>query len=414
MRDFHLPNRLRDVINQLKLQFGTPFFVYDADEIARQHGLLISAFHGLPFQQYFAVKALPNPAVLNFLHQLGSGFDCASLHEIALTKAFRPRRIVFNSNNTSSEQFAAAAGAGAAITVDDIALIDRIPASVCDIGLRVTFADGFAGSIVGGQRSKFGMTPDQARQACRRLFANGIDEVGLHCMQVANLTDHTEKTKEAQKLISFAKEVESANGRRVSALNFGGGLGLPYRPEDTPFDVQNYGAAIRSELIRSFKRAPKVMAECGRFVTGPAGYLVAQVRGVYEKPHRVIGLDVSTATVPRITIYEDAYHHISFPDAEGRPEVPTDVTGAMCESRDKFCESRLLPTVCEGDICVVHDVGAHAIAMSNTYNGMLRPAEFLLRGEEVTQISRTETYADVTSRFINEKIGVIDVQSQFA
>ena len=202
-------------------------------------------------------------------------------------------------------------------------------------------------------------------------------------------------------MIAFARKLTAESGVAVSGLNFGGGLGIPYHPDEPAFDTRSYAANILSALDETPDWAPQLVMECGRFVTGPSGYLVAQVNGVFEKPHRVIGINVSTAAMPRVSVYPDAYHHISFPDAKQHPKHPTDVVGAMCESSDKFCLSRSLPTPGIGDLCLIHDVGAHCIGMSNTYNGMLRPAEFLLDGDRITMIARPETFNDLAARFTN-------------
>lgn len=414
MQDFEISPRILDAINCIRETHHTPFFLYDAQSITRQHNALSNAFRGLDFQQYFAVKALPRPQILRHLAALGSGFDCASLVEVGLARDAGCDLMMFTSNNTTTDQFRLACEAGASIVVDDISLLPRVGPLVKDLSFRVTFQDGVKDSIVGGDRSKFGMTPDQVVEACGYAVQNGQRRVGLHCMQIANLTDCQEKVSEALKLIDFAARVQSETGCTVSSLNFGGGAGLPYRPSDTEFDVIGYANRIKVGLTERFDILPQVRLEWGRYVTGPSGYLISEVTGVFHKPHRVIGINVSTATVPRVTVYPDAYHHLSFPFAGDKTRTHADVVGGMCESKDKFCEERLLPVVGPGDVCIMHDVGAHAIAMSNTYNGMLRPAEFFVQERKITCITRAETAADFSSRFIDETVGYCDAQDRLA
>ncbi|PMR78721.1 alanine racemase [Billgrantia endophytica] len=399
-----VPNHVLLAIDRIRARFETPFFLYNAASIRTQYTMLVSAFDGLPFQQYFAVKALPNPTILRMLLDMGAGFDCATMTEVQMVRALGAEKLVFTSSNSSIEQFAIAEAEGARLTIDDLHLLERLPRRATQTSLRINFGNSCSDNIIGGARSKFGMTPDQARQAAMQLKANGITSIGLHCMDSANHTDSTKKTREAIDLITFARQLVDEGGVDISSLNFGGGLGIPYRPNDTAFDVTDYALKIRAALTKYFYVIPDLSMECGRFITGPSGYLVTEVTGVYRKPHSVIGLNVSTAAMPRVSIYPNAYHHVSLPGAAGTELIPTDVVGSMCESMDKFCEARPLPMPHQGDLCLIHDVGAHCISMSNNYNGMLRPPEFLMDNSSIYMISRAESFQDVTSRFINMEV----------
>jgi len=393
-----------DAISIIRKSYAEPFFLYDAEDIRLKHYQLTSAFSSLQFTQYFAVKALPHPEVIRILNQLGSGFDCASLNEIMLTEAVGAEKRVFTSNNTTSAQFCAAFNLGALITVDDIRLLDRLPQEIREVTLRVSLGNTKKYSIISGSQSKFGMTLDQAAEACQLLKERGIDSIGLHCMESANDTDITSKLTEALTLIEFAKELSRQYKIQISRLNFGGGIGIPYRDAEREFNLPEYGRLICDKVKESFSQPPHLAMECGRFITGASGYLVSQVSGIFNKPHTVIGLNTSTACMPRVSIYPDAYHHISFPFTANEQRVEADVVGSMCESMDKFCSKRCLPLPNLGDLCLIHDVGAHCISMANTYNGMLKPAEFLVDGDQIRQISRRESFDDMRARFTNIEV----------
>ncbi len=399
-----IPSYILHAVEQIRVRFGTPFFLYDATLIRMQHSNLAFAFDGLPFQQFFAVKALPNPAILRLLLHEGSGFDCATPEEIALVQTVGSAPLVYTSNNTTKKQLDLAAASNCILIIDDIQILERLPDRSVELGIRVKCGQSNNRSIVGGRHSKFGMPPDQTIQAATQLKSKGVESIWLHCMESANTTDITDKINEALQLIKFADTVVKDTGLRIAGLNFGGGLGIPYQLGESTFDLATYSKTIRDALQIRSKWSPTIALECGRYVTGPSGYLAASVIGVYKKPHHVVGLDVSTSTMPRVNIYSDAYHHISFPHSRGKNHEVMDVVGSMCENSDKFCTTREILVPEKGDLALIHDVGAHCISMSTTYNSILRPMEFLLDNNKVMMITRAETLQDLSKRFVSVDI----------
>jgi diaminopimelate decarboxylase len=186
----------------------------------------------------------------------------------------------------------------------------------------------------------------------------------------------------------------------------GGGIGIPYRPEQKAMDLQYVSDEMKKlyeQIIVPAGLDPlNIVFECGRCITGPYGYLVTKVLHVTRKYKHYVGLDASMADLMRPALY-GAYHHITVAGKQAQSFDHTyDVTGSLCENNDKFAVDRMLPRIEKGDVLVLHDVGAHGHSMGFNYNAKLRPAEYLLRTDGTVQmIRRRQTYEDyiATLRF---------------
>ena len=399
--------RLLPLMNDLAEGYGTPFHIYDEQGIIDTHLEFSKAFEGWPFRQYFAVKALPNPAILSRLVAHGSGLDCSSPAELRLAEGVSASgdAVVFTSNNTSDAEYAAALALGALITWDDRRFLDRATQLPDIVAFRVAPHGRAAGSSLMGnaEHSKFGVPPRDLAVAYRAAHARGARRFGLHGMTCANELNVDRAICAALDLIDIAVAIENEVGIAFEYLNLGGGLGIPYRPQDVAFDFGRYATAVRQALTERFQqRRVRVVMELGRIITGPHGVLVARVINRLSKKREIAGLDASMSALMRPGFYRTAYHHVSLPFASRRPEVRVDVVGALCENIDKFAIDRLLPDPAEGDLMIIHDTGAHGHSMGFTYNGRLRPAELLLtKSDEVLEIRRPERFEDyvATVRF---------------
>lgn len=392
-------NRLLPVLPRIVAEYGTPFHVYDARGIIGTHRAMGREFDGVAFRQYFAVKALPNPAVLALLLAEGSGLDCSSLTELLLADRVgaRGEDIVFTSNNTSMAEYARALDAGALVTFDDRTMLLKAGTLPDVVAFRVSPHGLSASSQLMGDavHSKFGVPAHEIVDAYRDARRRGATRFGIHGMSCANELDTRRAIQAAVGLLELAGRVSAEAGVELAYVNVGGGLGVPFRPQDEPLDFRSYATAIVAARNRVFGAdGPRILMECGRFVTGPHGVLVSRVINRCRKGRDVVGLDASMSALMRPAIY-GAYHHISLPFAGGRRLAPFDVVGSLCENMDKFATGRLLPEPREGDVVLIHDTGAHGHSMGFTYNGRLRPAEFLFTVDnEVVEIRRAETFED--------------------
>ncbi len=397
-------NRLYRRLPEIQSHFGTPFHIYDEAGIRETGEALKKAFSGVrSFREYFAVKALPNPEILKIMQKLGFGFDCSSITELMLSRRVgaRPDDLMFTSNNTSPEEFAAAAADGGSIlNLDDVSLIDKVPDMPETICFRYNpGAEREGNNIIGTPlEAKYGVAADQIIDAYRQARDRGAKKFGLHTMLASNELNYTYMVATTDMLLKLAERIGKELDIEFDFVNIGGGLGIPYRPEEQPLDLNAMAAEI-TEHFQDFEARngymPALSMESGRYITGPHGALVVKAINRKEIYRTYVGVDACMSALMRPGMY-GAYHHIDVAgkDTGDNTEV-VDVVGSLCENNDKFAIQRQLPPVVDGDLLIIHDTGAHGHSMGFNYNGKLRPQELLLRENgRVELIRRAETAED--------------------
>lgn len=397
----------RERIEEICRDHPTPFHIYDEEAIRRNARRLLAAFSwNRGFREFFAVKATPNPFILSVLREEGFGADASSLAELVLAErsGVTGEAIMFSSNDTPSGEFRKAAELGAIINLDDISHIPMLERT-CGIPdvISVRFNPGKlrAGSSIMGnpEEAKYGFTREQVFEGLAMLRDKGARRFGLHSFIVSNELNPDYLAETATMLFDLAREVKARLGISVEFVNMSGGFGIPYRPEDAPLDIEALSAEIRARyeriIVPSGLDPLALYLECGRFITGPYGWLVSRALHIKRIYKTHVGLDACMANLMRPAIY-GAYHHVTIAGKERFPATNTyDVTGSLCESFDRFAVDRELPEIAVGDIVVIHDTGAHGHSMGFNYNGKLRSAELLLRGDgSVLRIRRAETLDD--------------------
>jgi diaminopimelate decarboxylase len=394
--------------------FGTPFHIFDERGIIVTGENLKNDFREIPgFQEFFAVKALPNPAILKIMRRLGFGLDCSSPSELMLARrnGFRGEDIMFSSNDTSVELFKLAlADDGCILNIDDITMIDRVPKFPELICFRYNPGERRTGNQIIGipLEAKYGLRHDQIIEAYKRALARGAGRFGLHTMIISNERDYRYMVETVRMLLEVMGMVTESLGIKFEFFNISGGVGIPYRPEDKLFDMPalaREAKVLMEKFEQKYRYLPRLFTEFGRYMTGPHGVLVVTVINRMSKYREYVGVDTSTMSAnPRPAIYETAYHHITVIDPAGSPkrghEETVDVVGPLCENNDKFARQRLLPKTKVGDIMVQHDTGAHSPAMTGNYNGWTRPQELLLCLDgSVELIRRAETVEDLWATY---------------
>ncbi|MDO8561223.1 MAG: diaminopimelate decarboxylase [bacterium] len=396
----------KDQIEALVQGYPTPFYVYDEEGIRKQARKLIEAFSwNAGFKEYFAVKALPNPAIVQILKEEGCGADCSALPELVIADraGIRGEDIMYTSNDTPAQEFVEAKKRGAIINLDDInhlGYLERhagLPDMIC---FRYNPGATQSGNAIIGNpaEAKFGVTREQLFEGYAMAKEKGVTRFGLHTMPISNELNANYFVESALALFKLAREIEEKVGIQFEFINMGGGIGIPYKPEQKEFDLKLLSDGVRETYESTFgsRATPvKLFLECGRFVTGPFGYLVSRVRHVKESYKKYVGLDACMANLMRPAMY-GAYHHITVLGKEGaQADTTYDVVGSLCENNDKFAINRQLPEIAPDDIIVIHDAGAHGHAMGFNYNGKLRSAEFLLcQDGSFKMIRRAETTED--------------------
>lgn len=400
-------------VQEITKKYPTPFHLYDEKGIRENARRMKQAFSwNKGFREYFAVKATPNPYILKILKEEGCGVDCSSLTELMMAEAcgFHDDDIMFSSNVTPAEEYVKAKQLGAYINLDDITHIPfleehaGIPEVICcrynpgglfKMGTDIMDNPGDA---------KYGMTKEQLIQAFSQLKDKGVKEFGIHSFLASNTVTNDYYPTLAGILFSLAVEVAEITGVKIKFINLSGGVGVAYRPEQTPNDIAVIGEGVRKQfesiLVPAGLGDVAIFTELGRFMLAPYGALITQA--VHEKHiyKEYIGVDACAANLMRPAMY-GAYHHITvLGKEEAACDHKYDITGSLCENNDKFAIDRMLPEISTGDYLNIHDAGAHGFSMGYNYNGRLRSAELLLKEDgSVELIRRAETPADYFATF---------------
>lgn len=432
----------QEQIEEILAKFPTPVHVYDERRIRQQCRNLKDCFGGIsekPYMNYFAVKATPTPEVMRIMKNEGFGADCSSFGELLLAErcGFTGEEIMFTSNNTPAEEFRKAHELGAVINFDDISHIDfcahalggKLPELVC---FRFNPGPERTGNVLIGdpKEAKYGVSKPQLFEAYRRCRDLGAKRFALHTMVISNCIESSELVETARMLFQLVKQVRDELGITLEFVNLGGGVGIPYKVDEEVLDLSKVREGLQQVwkeiVVESGLSSLRIVTECGRYVTAPAGYLVAKVCHQKRIYKNYVGLDACMANLMRPGMY-GAYHHITcvpinnpallspgavllreqaFKDNTAEMKLAGfdvekfgslyDITGGLCENNDKFGIDRYLPVrPRSGDVCFIHDSGAHGHSMGFNYNAKLRSAEVLVREDGAQQlIRRAETYED--------------------
>jgi diaminopimelate decarboxylase len=401
-------------LERIASTYHTPFYIYDEAGIRNNVRRLKNAFRWNPgFKEYFAVKSTPTPGILKIFLQEGCGAECASLTELMLAErcGFQGYNIMFTSNVTTVEEYRYASRLGAIINLDDAAHIPilqacaGIPETIC---FRLNFGDQLKygeSVLIDFTNNKFGSTKPQLEAAYPAARDLGANRFGLHTQYGCHKRDPEYLGTNTRKVFAFAVELYEKTGIAVDFVNLAGGIGIPYRAEDEPANIEAISQQIKKAYYETIGKSAlhpvSLYMELGIYMTGPYGYFVSRVLHVKQTYRTFVGLDASTNSFMSPLRYNN-YHHVTVMGKESAEPVQRyEITGALCEDRDRFATDRLLPRISAGDLLVFHDAGAYAYSHGTNFNGRLRPAELLLHGDGVISlIRRHETPDDYFSTMI--------------
>ena len=399
-------------LKELVKKFPTPFYLYDEKAIRQNMREFTKAFSIFPiFREHFAVKACPNPYILKILASEGCGADCSSAPELMLSEmsGIKTDHVIFTSNETPASEYQLAYKQGNIINLDDIthieylkkALGEKLPETICFRYNPGSLKQGGVNAIIGKpEEAKYGLTREQILEAYAICKKEGVKHFGLHTMVASNELNPDSFAETAKILFELCVELKEKVGVRIEFTDLGGGLGIPYKPEQKKVDYNEVAQKIRAlydQIIVPAGLDPLgIYWECGRPITGPYGWLVSTA--IHEKHiyRDYIALDSCMADLMRPGMY-GAYHEVTVSGKEDAPKTEVyDVVGSLCENCDKFAVQRPLPKIDMGDFVIVHDAGAHGRAMGFNYNGKLRAGEILMREDgSYKEIRRRETVEDL-------------------
>ena len=419
-----IPFVTKEKVEEIVKTIPTPFHIYDEKGIRENAQKLKDAFAwNKGFKEFFAVKATPNPFLIDILREYGCGCDCSSLTELMLSHAMGVKGgdIMFSSNDTPAAEFAYANEIGATINLDDITHIDFLEKTIGKIPETISCRYNPGGyfkisnSIMDNPGdAKYGMTTEQLFEAFKILKAKGAKHFGIHAFLASNTVTNEYYPTLAKTLFEVAVKLEKETGADIKFINLSGGIGIPYKPDQEPNDIAAIGEGVRKVyeevLVPAGMGDVALYTELGRFMLAPYGHLIT--KAIHEKhTHKeYIGVDACAVNLMRPAMY-GAYHHITVLGKENEPcDHMYDVTGSLCENNDKFAIDRMLPKIDMGDYLAIHDTGAHGFSMGYNYNGKLRSAEGLLKEDGSHElIRRAETPKDYFATFdcfdIYKKLG---------
>ena len=400
-------------LKEIEKTYKTPYHLYDEAGIRKNAEDLKKAFSwNKGYREYFAVKATPNPYLVNILREYGCGLDCSSLTELMFAKALdvKGEEIMFSSNDTPAEEFEYAHKIGATINLDDFTHIEFLD-KICGIPETIScrFNPGgyfkIANSIMDNPGdAKYGFTKEQLIEGFKILKAKGAKNFGIHAFLASNTVSNEYYPELARILFELAVELKELTGVSIKFINLSGGIGIPYRPDQEKNDIFVIGEGVRKAfediLVPNGMGDVAIYTELGRYMLAPYGCLVT--KAIHEKHtyKEYIGVDACAVNLMRPAMY-GAYHHITVMGKENEPcDHKYDITGSLCENNDKFAIDRMLPKIDMGDFLVIHDTGAHGFSMGYNYNGKLKSAELLLKEDgSVQMIRRAETPRDYFQTF---------------
>ena len=345
-------------LKEIDKTYPTPYHLYDEKGIRENARRVKEAFSwNKGFREYFAVKATPNPFLINILKEYGCGCDCSSMTELMLADAlgFSGEEIMFSSNATPAAEFRYARKINATINLDDfthIEYLEKCAGSPEVISCRYNPGGVFKmsnGIMDNPGDAKYGFTHEQIIEGFKILKAKGVKTFGLHAFLASNTVTNEYYPALAKVLFELAVELKEKTGVHIKFINLSGGVGIPYRPEQEPNDIMVIGDGVRRVYEEVLKPAGMddiaIYTEMGRFMMGPYGCLVTKAihqKHIYKE---YIGCDACAVNLMRPAIY-GAYHHITVMGKDNSVcDHKYDVTGSLCENSDKFAIDRMLPKI---------------------------------------------------------------------
>ncbi|MBC3889947.1 diaminopimelate decarboxylase [Acetobacterium paludosum] len=404
-KPFVTKKQLAEIIKK----YPTPFHIYDEKGIRENAKAVREAFAwNKGFKEYFAVKATPNPFLIDILRDYGCGCDCSSLTELMLSNAMglNGEDIMFSSNETPACEYEYANQIGAIINLDDFTHIDFLEKTLGKLPetLSCRYNPGGVFTVSNGIMdnpgdAKYGFTTEQLFEGFKIMKEKGVKNFGIHAFLASNTVTNDYYPMLAKQLFKVAVKLKDETGADIKFINLSGGVGIPYTPDQTPNDIRVIGAGVKKVfeevLVPAGMGDISLYTEMGRFMMGPYGHLVTTAIHAKHTHKEYIGCDACAVNLMRPAMY-GAYHHITVMGKENAPcNHKYDVVGSLCENNDKFAIDRMLPEIENGDLLVIHDTGAHGSSMGYNYNGKLKSAELLLKEDgSVELIRRAERPAD--------------------
>jgi diaminopimelate decarboxylase len=398
-------------VKELAEKYDTPLYVISENRIRdnynRLHNALLNEYKYVRI--YYAAKANTNLAVLKTLQSEGAYLDTVSPGEVfmGLSSGFTADRLLFTGTSVRNDELKMLADANITVNVDSQSELDRLLKFAVPPVLSVRVnpevgAGHHSHCITAGPESKFGLWEEETIQAYAIAKRARVERFGMHMHIGSGILEIEPYVLAVEKLLSIAKRVHEEVGVDFEFIDIGGGLGVPYKPEDKEFDL----TAFASKVVALFKSKvkeyglgkPFLCVEPGRYLVCDASILLTSVNTVKATPSRkFVGVDAGFNTLVRPTMY-GSYHPILVANKLDAANKETyDVVGPVCESGDALAKEREMPLVEEGDLLAVLNAGAYGFSMSSQYNSRPRAAEVMIRQGKAVLVRKREEISDLMS-----------------
>jgi diaminopimelate decarboxylase len=383
-------------------EFGTPLYVYHAEQIAHQYQKLQDAFKDHPTRFFYACKALTNINILKYLHKLGASLDCVSINEVkmGLRAGFEARHILFTPNCVDLSEILEAQALGVNINIDNISILEQFGnrfGGSYPVMIRINphiEAGGNYKISTGHIDSKFGISIHQMRHIERIVRTTGLHVQGLHMHTGSEIKDVNVFLRALDVMFDVARHFD-----RLDFIDLGSGFKVPYREDELETDIYSLGERLTvavKEFEAEYKRPLEIWFEPGKYLVSQCGYFLVKTNVVKQTTATVFaGVNSGFNHLIRPMFY-DAYHRIGNISNEQGPERIYTVVGNICET-DTFAWDRVLPEVREGDVLAFYNAGAYGFEMSSNFNSRLKPAETLFQDGKARLIRRREVFEDLLS-----------------
>src|SRR3990170_4762501 len=383
---------------ELAKKYDTPLYVISEKRVRENYNRLRKALASNynKVRIHYAAKANSNLSVLKLLENAGAYLDVVSPGEVlmALTSGFPPDRILFTGTSVRNDELEFLVNSNVTVNVDSLSQLDRLlkltVPKVVSVRVNPEVGAGHHDHVItAGKNSKFGLLESDALKAYETAKKSGVERFGIHMHVGSGILDVKPFVQALEKLLNIAKKAHERLGLEFEFVDIGGGLGVPYKPEDEELDLavfsENVLSLFKNRIEKDGLGEPLFCVEPGRYLVADACLLLTAVNTVKNTPFKkFLGVDAGFNTLVRPAMY-GSYHQIVVANKLNAPdEAVYDVVGPICESGDALAKDRRLPMMQEGDLLAVLNAGAYGFDMSSQYNARPRAAEVIVKNGKAT------------------------------
>lgn len=394
---------------KLAEKFDTPLYVISEQRIRDNYKRLHEALaQNYPKTKiFYAMKANSNLAILKILENEGANVDTVSPGEVfmALTSGFTAERMLFTGTSVRNDELKFLADSNITVNIDSLSQLQRLlKISVPEvISFRVNPEIGaglHSHVITAGKETKFGLWEKDAIAAYTKAKRAGVKKFGIHMHIGSGVLEVKPYLLALEKQLALAKLIHEQVGVNFEFIDVGGGIGVPYKPEDKKMDLKVYAEKVltlfKTKIQQYGLGEPYFYIEPGRFLVADSTILLTRVNTIKTTPYKkFVGVDAGFNTLIRPAMY-DSYHPILVANKPMTTEKEKcDIAGPICESGDLLAKERELPKIREGDLLAVLNAGAYGFSMSSQYNARPRAAEVVVNNARHKLVREREDFDDL-------------------